>query len=436
MVRICFFGSVSAGTFVSTREYTVPQTINLTIRVPLDETHVTEYYYTKEATATWKNVNSGDSPDWQLVMSVNNADEEFYLWEEKFGTYKADTSENAPKITKGDDGKALLVNTADDQDTGSLKLKKTMKDNNVIDPDQTFTFNVSMKKADDSAYTKSPFDDEGNASFEMKAGEEIIISGLPVGAKYTVSETIDAAVSDLYETVSAQPLAGTITKDTTSNAVIENRIKTNDLTLSKISYLQENDGTGILKALTLDKDTEWMESQFSFTVIFSGLIPEHSYSYGAQTFTSDKKGAASVTVKLKQLENITFSGLPATAIYSITEEKLENTSLAEYTQVNSANENGGTATGQQILKDISSVTFKNTKKLLHDKYVITVKKTWLDESGAVMPVAADGTIMKADNSEAESTIPSFLNTYLGRALRYTAGGKTYYMSVEPKYMTV
>lgn len=422
------------GTFVSAGVYTVPQTINLTIRVPLDETHVTEYYYTKETTATWKNVSSGDSPDWQLEMNVNNADEEFYLWEEKFGTYKADTSENDPKITKGDDGKALLVNTATNQETGSLKLKKAMEDDIVLDPDKTFTFNVVMKKSDNSAYTKAPFDENGNAEFELKANEEITLSGLPVGAKYSVSETIDD--TDLYETVTAAPPTGTITKNTTAEVVIENRIKTKVLTLSKTSRLYENDGSGTLKTLELDEDTEWKNTEFSFTVNFSGLVPEYPYSWLHSGKAVDKNGNVSFETKLKQSQNITFSDLPATAKYTITEETLTDTSLADYAQTNNAKTDGGVTTGQQTVKDKTSVTFTNTKTLIHDKYVITVKKIWLDESGNVMPTAEDGTIMKYDNSGAEPTIPSFLNTYLGRALKYTADGNTYYMSVEPKFMTV
>ncbi|MBQ8965501.1 SpaA isopeptide-forming pilin-related protein [Ruminococcus sp.] len=424
-----------AGTFVSEREYTVPQTINLTIRVPLDDTHVTEYYYTKETTATWKKVINGDSPDWQLVMNVNNADEEFYLWEEKFGTYKADTSENNPKITKGDDGKALLVNTATDQDTGSLKLKKTMENDIVLDPDQTFTFNVVMKKSDNSAYTKTPFDANGQAEFELKANEEIILSGLPVGAKYTVSETIDDTA--LYEIVTAAPLSGTIRKNEEAEVVIENRIITNDLTLSKTSLLNENDGTGTLKTLSLDDDTEWRDTEFSFTVNFSGLVPEYPYSWLPSGKAVDKNGNVSFETKLKQSQNVTFSDLPATAKYTITEETLTDTSLEEYAQTNTANTDGGVTTGQQTVKDRQAVEFTNTKTLIHDKYVITVKKIWFDENGNEMPIAEDGTVMKYGSSEAEPTIPSFLNTYLGRALKYTTDdGKTYYMSVEPKFMTV
>ena len=424
------------GTFVSTGVYSVPQKVNLTIRVPLDETHVTEYYYTKDTTATWKNVSSGDSPDWKLEMNVNNADEEFYLWEDKFASYKADTSENNAKVTMGDDGKAILVNTATDQDTGSLNLRKTMEGNIVLDPQQEFTFVVTMKKSDDSPYTKAPFDAQGKAEFQLKANEEVTLSGLPVDAKYTVSETIDSSVSALYETVTAAPLAGTIMKNTAISAVIQNRIRTKDLKLSKISLLYENDGSGTVRPLELDADTQWKDSEFSFDVVFAGLVPEMEYSYGSAKFTSDKNGAASIKVKLKQAENITFSALPATASYTMTEETLTDTSLEEYTQANNANTDGGVTTAQQVVKDKPDVTFTNTKTLIHDKYVITVKKIWLDENGNEMKPAADGTIMKADNSKAEPTIPSFLNTYLGRALRYTADGKTYYMSVESKFMTV
>lgn len=424
------------GTFVSTGVYSVPQKVNLTIRVPLDETHVTEYYYTKDTTATWKKVSSGDSPDWKLEMNVNNADEEFYLWEDKFASYKADTSENNAKVTMGDDGKAILVNTATDQDTGSLNLRKTMEGNIVLDPQQEFTFVVTMKKSDDSPYTKAPFDAQGKAVFQLKANEEVTLSGLPVGAKYTVSETIDSSVSDLYETVTAVPRVGTITKNTAISAVIQNRIRTKDLKLSKRSLLYENDGSGTVNPLELNVDTQWKDSEFSFDVVFAGLVPEMEYSYGSSKFTSDKNGAASIKVKLKQAEDITFSDLPATASYTMTEETLTDTSLEEYTQANNANPDGGVTTAQQVVKDKPDVTFTNTKTLIHDKYVITVKKIWLDENGNEMKPAADGTIMKADNSEAESTIPSFLNTYLGRALRYTADGKTYYMSVESKFMTV
>ncbi len=422
------------GTSVSANVYTVPQTINLTIRVPLDDTSVTEYYYTKETTATWKNVSSGDSPDWQLEMNVNNADEEFYLWEDKFDTYKPDTSEENTKVTKGNDGKALLVNTATGQETGSLKLKKTMENDIILDPDQTFTFNVVMKKSDDSPYSKAPFNAQGEASFELKANEEIVLSGLPVGAKYTVSETI--ADTDLYETVTAAPLKGTITKDTTADAAIENRIKTKVLTLSKTSLLYENDGSGTPKPLGLDSDTDWKNSEFSFTVNFTGLVAQYHYQWLPSGEAVDDQGNVSFEVKLRQGENIEFSSLPAAAKYTITEETLTNTSLAEYTQTNDANTDAGVTTGQQTVKDKTSVTFSNTKTLIHDKYVITVKKIWLDENGAQMPIAENGTVMKADNSGAEPTIPSFLNTYLGRALKYTADGNTYYMNVEPKYKTV
>ena len=422
------------GTLVSSGVYTVPQKINLTIRVPLDETHVTEYYFTKQATATWRYVNSGDSPDWQLEMNVNNSDEEFYLWEDKFDTYKADTSENNPKVTKGDDGKALLVNTATDQQTGSLKLKKTMKDGLVLDPEQTFTFTVVMKKSDNSPYTKTPFNTEGKATFKLKADEEILLSGLPVGAQYTVSETIED--TELYEKVTADDPSGTITKDNTSEAVIENSIKTRDLTLSKTSRLFENDGTATPVPLELDDDTEWRDTEFTFTAVFTGLVPNYHYSWLPSGKTTDKNGGLTYEVKLAQGQSINFTNLPASAAYTISEETLTNTSLAEFTQQNDADSESGVTTGHQTVKGKNSVTFTNTKTLLHDKYVITVKKTWLDENGNEMPIAADGTIMKADNSAGESTIPSFLNTYLGRALRYTVGDNTYYMNIEPKFMTV
>ena len=84
--------------------------------------------------------------------------------------------------------------------TGSLKLKKTVAPdvNGIIDTEETFTFKVALSLADPETgedipltgqYGAHTFDEHGETTVQLKHGEEAVIDGLPVDAKFTVTET-------------------------------------------------------------------------------------------------------------------------------------------------------------------------------------------------------------------------------------------------------
>ena len=87
---------------------------------------------------------------------------------------------------------------------GDLKVSKTVT-GNLSDPNDEFTFRVTVEGAGDQTYGGVEFTDDV-ATITLKGGETVTIKNLPKGAKYTVEE-IDGLD---YELASSKNTSGTI----------------------------------------------------------------------------------------------------------------------------------------------------------------------------------------------------------------------------------
>ena len=77
---------------------------------------------------------------------------------------------------------------------GSLKITKEVEDNinEAVDSGKDFEFTVTLKTSEGKSITGTfgdvTFNDDGEATVSLKAGESITISDLPAGANYTIEE--------------------------------------------------------------------------------------------------------------------------------------------------------------------------------------------------------------------------------------------------------
>lgn len=121
--------------------------------------------------------------------------------EENVSGYNSDVVESEETDAAGDGGKVKVFTITNTKtETGSLKVSKTVEGNGA-DRNKAFKFKVELKNGgnpvsgvyplDGTAGSKTGtivFDENGMASFELPDGESIVITGLPVGADYTVTE--------------------------------------------------------------------------------------------------------------------------------------------------------------------------------------------------------------------------------------------------------
>lgn len=121
--------------------------------------------------------------------------------EENVSGYESDAVESKEADEDGDGSKVKVFTITNTKtETGSLKVSKTVEGNGA-DRNKAFKFKVELKNGgnpvsgayplDGTAGNKTGtivFDENGRASFELSDGESIVITGLPVGADYTVTE--------------------------------------------------------------------------------------------------------------------------------------------------------------------------------------------------------------------------------------------------------
>ena len=196
--------------------------------------------------------------------------------------------------------------------------------------------------------------DNGEGSFALKHGQQITITGLPLGAKYTVTE--DDYSADGF-TTTANGTEGLMATGATSQDAIpvaafvntKDKPETGNLTVSKVV-------TGTAGET---------ERPFQFTVTLDDK--SISGTYGDIEFTN---GVAEFP--LKHNKSKTATGLPAGITYTVTES--DN---AGYT-VTSTGE-----TGTIIADETAAAHFNNHKSGGGDNYIsLTVKKVWvLDDGG-------------------------------------------------------
>ena len=490
------FEYVTAKTAVPTsgaEPYEVDETVYMTVSQIVEDggkyyTVSQKYKYDGTAKAKWTQVSNTAPSQWKCEMQVFDADDEFFAWEDKVTGYTSTADDKSPIKTVGRSNEPVITNVKEGEKVGDLELSKQLTGGKEKYRKDTFTFKVTMKNADSSAYTLLPFDANGVAYFDVKPDakdeDKVIIKGIPEGCTYTVEEVgINGEANGLngeytVSSSSSDGLTGTITADNPKTAKITNDITTANLSLSKEIVLKKNTPEApetYTAADSSDPDhTEWADEDFAFEVVFENLAAGQEYSYTIDGSTDDSykfvgndKSAETVgTVTIKGGQTVVFKDIPVGTKYTVTETTaFEDTEAITYTTVNNKNTENGSSTEKQTLSADDTVTFTNTKqinKTLIPEYVeVKVDKKWYtssgsevhwmtNESGAAVKFRFDenenkyvedddkGAYIPMDsNDKILTNYPSFLKVYLGRALavpRTENGNVVYtYLDVTPGY---
>lgn len=137
----------------------------------------------------------------EVLKEDGKTEYKYSVNEENVSGYDSNVVESEETDAAGDGGKVKVFTITNTKtETGSLKVSKTVEGNGA-DRNKTFKFKVELKNGgnpvsgvyplDGTAGSKTGtivFDENSMASFELSDGESIVITGLPVGADYTVTE--------------------------------------------------------------------------------------------------------------------------------------------------------------------------------------------------------------------------------------------------------
>lgn len=193
--------------------------------------------------------------------------------------------------------------------TGSLYIMKSIVGGNNV---QRFRFTVTLKNSAgrpvNGVYGGVSFRD-GTGSFYLSDGDSMLITGLPAGFTYSVSEETAEGYTAAFSPASP---SGRITANATATVSCVNtytapRVDPVDITLRKLVVGHfENSGTYELRA--------------DFRGI--GVNIPYSYTVGTETysFTSDENGnCMGIIVSLEDGESVTFERIPVGAQYRFSE---------------------------------------------------------------------------------------------------------------------
>lgn len=237
--------------------------------------------------------------------------------EENVSGYESETIESEEADAAGDGSKVKVFTITNTKTkTGSLKVSKTVEGNGA-DRSKIFKFKVELKNSgnpvsgvyplDGTAGSKTGtivFDENGKASFELSDGESIVITGLPVGAAYTITENTykDYKPSD-NGTYNGQIAAG----KTGEVSVVNTYDEKYDISVSKT--VKGNQG---------DKS-----KKFEFVLQLTGsdglVVPGSVDVEKDGSFETMKVVDGEVKFTLAHGEKITFKKLPAGVRYEVTE---------------------------------------------------------------------------------------------------------------------
>lgn len=462
------FEYVTANTEVPTsgaESYEVDEAVYMTVSQIVENggkyyTVSQQYKYNGTVKAKWTQVGGTAPTQWKCEMKVFDADEAFYVWEDKVEGFET-TADKASPIRSADRAdKPVITNSDPSEKLGALELSKklTGTDSEKFSGDK-FIFKVTMKNPNGTPYTMEPFDENGVGYFTVKPNaadaEKVVIMGIPEGCTYTVEEADDALhpMPTGYTKVTSGSITGGITADTTSKAEIENRIDTVDLTLTKNIELWKKttkEGEYVKVTDAADEDlAKWADEDFTFTVTFENLVKGERYSYKIDdTVQTDRivgnseSSKTKKTLTIKAGQTVTFIGIPVGTVYTVTEdtsfEQTESTSYETSYAVSGGNSialTSGKELGETALTQTAdAVAFTNIKKIdrtqIPELTRVTINKEWFSTSGEKVSwsIGADGELIAPPGD-----YPSFLKIYLGRALKIGEGEGAIYVDVNPGY---
>ena len=220
-------------------------------------------------------------------------------------------------IATGTTATAAFTNT---HEVGGLTVKKTLG-GNAADANKEFSFTVTL--AHDSLplnndygvqFTAAALGEgetgyKATATFTLKGGETKVLTGIPTGTKYTVSEADYTAEG--YVTTTPTNASATIAKDGNPTVEFKNTRNVGNLTVSKTVKGNAGDTTtkafDITVTLTAPANVNLVGS---YTGAQSGSISVAATQTGA-SWTE--------TFSLKNGQQIDFTGLPENTAYTVSE---------------------------------------------------------------------------------------------------------------------
>ena len=240
-------------------------------------------------------------------------------------------------------GTLILGEEKPNPEKGSIKISKTTEGN--FAGDELFAFNIAFKK--DGKPLKGSYSykressagisvtegslqlNSGAARFELKSGESMEISNLPVGTTYTVTEEganvsftteVTGAKEDVTEKKEQASESivtggtGSIGKEETS-VIFKNTLNTGSLEVSKTVSMPGGELT--------DKNKN---DEFTFEVIFKKLkdpvgdLRKVEYVADGVEVLSQERDKLQLRFSLKHGQKVTFSQIPAGTKYMVIED--------------------------------------------------------------------------------------------------------------------
>lgn len=365
-----------------------------------------------------------DDNTWTYTFYVYDASVKWYVWEEPVpdGYTSTATKEN-PIIIENGSIVPTITNTLNTmpKDYGKISIQKQLVNDSEISlqEDTSFPFRVTISDENSQPLTGTKVFggitfQNGVAYLSVNPDETIIINNIPAGYHYTVEELPDdkyvQEIANSSGIIQAEPLESIALNNNPAGLVVATNTR-------KQEEERPHENLVIRKEVTGNVETE---EAFEFVVALNNLEPDTEYTYGNQTFTSDKEGNANVSVSLKNGEEVVFENLPAGTQYRILEEtgnyissyvisdKNNMGMINQTTDENEAvNEELATATETVDAGEEATVTFTNNIMKTQN---ISISKVVKDAEGQVL----------TDDSRYEFTV-EFSNTKPGTEIQSDLG---------------
>lgn len=284
----------------------------------------------------------------EVLKEDGKTEYKYSVNEENVSGYDSNVVESEETDAAGDGGKVKVFTITNTKtETGSLKVSKTVEGNGA-DRNKAFKFKVELKNGGNPVSGVYPldgtvgsktgtivFDENGMASFELPDGESIVITGLPVGADYTVTEN---AYKDYKPSDNGKYNGKIETGKTGEISVVNTYDEKYDISVSKT--VKGNQG---------DKS-----KNFEFVLKLTGsdglVVPGSVDVEKNGNFETMKVVDGEVKFTLSHGEKIIFKKLPAGAKYEVTETATDGYKMT-------CDNNSG------VLRTNANIGFVNTKNV-------------------------------------------------------------------------
>lgn len=284
----------------------------------------------------------------EVLKEDGKTEYKYSVNEENVSGYDSNVVESEETDAAGDGDKVnVFTITNTKTETGSLKVSKTVEGNGA-DRNKAFKFKVELKNGgnpvsgvyplDGTAGSKTGtivFDENGMASFELPDGESIVITGLPVGVDYTVTEN---AYKDYKPSDNGKYNGKIETGKTGEISVVNTYDEKYDISVSKT--VKGNQG---------DKS-----KNFEFVLKLTGsdglVVPGSVDIEKNGNFETMKVVDGEVKFTLSHGEKIIFKKLPAGVKYEVTETVTDGYKMT-------CDNNSG------VLRTNANIEFVNTKNV-------------------------------------------------------------------------